>query len=171
MLLQQWFTLVEVGDVGTGEDKSQRITKPIAGHVYFGREAGPGASHRLGDLTAGRARSVLMNTTTGAVDHQVIVITLTADCRQHGIAQAAGGPPPKRGVDRFPRSKNRRKIPPRHRGPKHPEDRLEAKTLICTLAATKTRAAQIAPMAVNFLSSSQSPSAKTNLIDWFTMRC
>lgn len=40
MSFEQGFALIEVGDVGPGENKAQRVTERVAGEMNLGGEAG-----------------------------------------------------------------------------------------------------------------------------------
>ena len=40
MGFEQGFALVEVGDVGSSENKAQGVAESVAGEMNFGREAG-----------------------------------------------------------------------------------------------------------------------------------
>jgi len=73
---QQWFALIVVGNVGAGEEETQRIAQRVTGQMDLCRETGLRAAHRLSELTARWSGGVLMHAHRGAIDHQVLVVCL-----------------------------------------------------------------------------------------------
>ena len=168
---QERFCLIEIGDVGGGEDEAEWVAESVAGNMDFGGETGAGAPHRLGRLASGRVGAVGMHTHRRAVDHQVLVVAAPGtQSGQNRGPQPVGSPGPKPVVDTLPRAKALRQITPRCSRAQNPQDRLNAKSRIEAATATPMRPTQAVSMGLNFLSSSHSLSVRTNRRSWFTMR-
>lgn len=169
--LEQRLGLIEVGHVGAGENKPEGITERVTGQMNFGGETGAGAGHRLGGLTAGRIGPVSMHAHGGAIDHAVFVVAVPrAQTGQHRRPQAVFGPRAKPVVDALPWPEGGRQVAPRRASAQYPQDGLDPEPQVPTAPATAMCPSQAVPMGLNFLSSSQSLSARTNLGCWFTTR-
>lgn len=169
MALEQGFGLNEVGDVRAGEHEAQRITERVTGQMDLGGQAGAGAAHRMRDLPSGRVGCVRVYPHRSAVDHQVFIIPrLLLEHRPDRRPQTAFAPRLKPPVSALPRPKRLRQIPPRRSRSQYPQDRLDPQPNNFARSATPLRPDLALPVGLNFLSPSQSPSARTNLACWFT---
>lgn len=166
----QRFGLVDVGDVGASQDKSQRITQGVAGHVDLGRYAGPGPAHRLRQRASGRTRSMRVNTHRRAVDQHMLAVGLLSQRLMDRTPQTASRQQPETAVDTLPWTEKHRQIPPPRSGTQHPQDAFDPQSQIPTAAAATLRPAQALPPGLNFFSPSQCASPRTNLGCWFTSR-
>lgn len=167
--LEQWLALIEVRDVGPGENEAQGIAERIAGQMNLGREAGLGTSHGVSELTTNRSGSVLVHSSTGAVDHQILVIAMEgADGGEQSLPQSVADGASEVGIYALPSTEAAGQITPRRSGAQDPKDRFQSQPLIRAFTPTPLRASQGVLMAINFLSSFQCSSLRTNLICWFT---
>ena len=93
VLAQERFGLIEIGDVGGGEDDAEWVAEGVAGDMDLGEETGAGAAHRLGHLASRRVGAMGVHAHRSAVDHQVLVVAVLG--AQHGEdrrPQAVGRP-------------------------------------------------------------------------------
>lgn len=167
--LQQRFALIKVGNVGASEDETERITQRIAGEVNFGRETRPGATHCMGKLATAGASRVLVDAHARAVDHEILIVAmLSTQTDQQGLPPAIAGPAAKRRIHTLPLTEDSRQIPPRSSRAQNPQNRLDLTAFARGFASPSVGATQAVPMLINFFSSSQCRSLRTNLNGWFT---
>ena len=100
---EERFGLIEIGDVGGGEDEPKGVAEGVAGNMDFGGEAGAGAAHCLGHLASRRVGAMGVHAHRSAVDHQVLVVAvLGAQPGQNRRPQAVGSPSTKPVVGTLP---------------------------------------------------------------------
>lgn len=139
--------------------------------MNFGGQAGAGARHRLGGLTAGGVGSVGMHPHRGAINHHGFVVPIyTAEGAPYCRPQTRFGPSAKPIIHGLPSPEHLRQIAPWRAGAQYPQDRFDPQPHVPACPAAPLGPAQAVPMGFNFFSSSQSPSARTNLDCWFTTR-
>lgn len=141
MFVEQGLALIEVGDIGPGEDEAQGIAQGIAGKVDLGGKTGSGAAHGVGRLPAHRSSCILVHPSARAVDHQIFIVAL--GCTQvieHCLPSAIPCPAAKRRIDGFPRAKAGGQISPRCSRSHDPQDGFDLKPFILTFAPTASHA-------------------------------
>jgi len=163
MSAQERLGLVEVGDIGAGENKAERIAECVARQVDLGGQTGAGTRHGLRQLATLRIGSVSVDPHCGAIDHERFEIPLPAQSAEDRRPQAVIGPSPESIIDTFPIPKVRRQITPGRSRAQNPKDRFDAQPDALTPPATALSPGQVVSTGLNFFSSSQSPSARTNL--------
>ena len=137
---QEGLGLVEVGNVGAGENEAEGITQGVAGEMNFGGEAGFGAAHRLGELATGRASAMGVHAHRRAVDEQILVVACRCtQCGLDGGPKAVARPSAKAGINALPGAKGRRQIAPPYAGAQHPQDCFHPQALISTATAAPLR--------------------------------
>ena len=137
----------------------------------LGRQAGARTRHSLGGLAASRIGSVRVHTHRSAIDHETFVITMGgAQSEPDRLPQAVFGPSAKPIIHRRPATERCRQVTPRRARAQDPEDRLDSQPQIPAAPASSLGPAEAVPMGLNFFSSSQPLSAKTNLDCCFTTR-
>lgn len=100
----------------------------------------------------------------GAIDHEIFFIPgLTAQPAKDRRLQSVVGPRPESVVGALPIAEKWRQTSPRRSRAQNPKDRFNPQPEVLTSPATTLDPTQVVPMGLNFLSSSQSPSARTNL--------
>jgi len=149
---QERQNLIEVRNVGAGENEAQQIVESIAGQMDLGGQAGAGSSHRLGELPARRVGTVDVNAHRGAVDHEVFVVSgRSAQPVEDRLPQSVLGPGAEPAIDAFPPPKACWQIPPGRSRAQDPKDRFDAQPLAVTPPATTLGPLKLSRWALIFL--------------------
>ena len=128
----------------------------------FGVETSLGTTDRLGGLTAGRIRGVLVNFDVGGVEQAQRSLSLLRQQIQQLGPQTAAIPAPPAGEDRGPRTELSRKITPRATRSKPEDHRLDHLAVVTGWPPALRRNRYRFPRSpVNFLSRSQCDSFRT----------
>ena len=95
------------------EEEVERIAQGIEQSVDFGAQSAFPAPDRLAFAVFLGARTVLMGMYDGAVDHGVLIVSLSSQKLKHPLPHAALGPAQEASVDLGRIAKALRRFPPR----------------------------------------------------------